>query len=226
MTPNNAYFKGIKFGDNNTGHDNPEIWKVKICLLGDGAVGKTSLINRFVKQHFTDRYLLTIGTNTYKKKIAIKRPGESDVYLSLIIWDIMGQLTFRQVFLPQYLKGSRGALLVCDLTRRETLERLDNWMDLMFVEWGEIPLVFIGNKCDQTDSHDFGAGEQEDLARDFDCPYFLTSAKTGEHVEAAFHALGEKILDGPLPTPPPITVDKKKRPQVPKVPVCNMKPIR
>ncbi len=196
----------------------PETWKVKICLLGDGAVGKTSLINRFVKQHFTDRYLLTIGTNTYKKRIAIKRPGQPDIYLSFIIWDIMGQLTFRQVFLPQYLKGSRGALLVCDLTRRETLERLDNWMDLMFVEWGEIPIVFIGNKNDLTDHHEFSGEDLGKLSNDFGCSHFLTSAKTGENVEEAFQALGRKIIQSPPTNLPMVKVSgepKAPRPEVP-----------
>lgn len=217
MNANDAIIKGMSATDNDMNDTRPETWKVKICLLGDGAVGKTSLINRFVKQHFTDRYLLTIGTNTYKKRIAIKRPGQNDIYLSLIIWDIMGQMTFRQVFLPQYLKGSRGALLVCDLTRKETLERLDNWMDLMFVEWGEIPLVFIGNKNDLKDRHEFGAGELKDMAKDFGCGHFLTSAKTGENVEDAFQALGRTIIDSPPPTRPVVELEEEQssRPRPP-----------
>ncbi len=219
MNANNVTINDMRHNDDPS--NTPETWKVKICLLGDGAVGKTSLINRFVKQHFTDRYLLTIGTNTYKKRIAIRRPGHNDIYLSLIIWDIMGQLTFRQVFLPQYLKGSRGALLVCDLTRRETLERLDEWMDMMFVEWGEIPLVFIGNKNDLTDHHEFKGTDLDSLAKDFGCHSFLTSAKTGDSVEDAFQALGRRIIDNPPPSLPIVKVKPEPKPVKPEVPIHN-----
>jgi len=224
MNADSVTINDMRSTDNNL--NQPETWKVKICLLGDGAVGKTSLINQFVKQHFTDRYLLTIGTNTYKKRIAIKRPGQPDIYLSFIIWDIMGQLTFRQVFLPQYLKGSRGALLVCDLTRRETLERLDDWMDLMFVEWGEIPLVFIGNKNDLTDLHEFGKDELESFSKDFGCGSFLTSAKTGENVEEAFQALGRKIIDNPPPNLPLVKVREEPKQLTPDIPVQNFNCIK
>jgi small GTP-binding protein len=224
MNADSITINDMRGADNN--QNRPETWKVKICLLGDGAVGKTSLINRFVKQHFTDRYLLTIGTNTYKKRIAIERPGQPDIYLSFIIWDIMGQLTFRQIFLPQYLKGSRGALLVCDLTRRETLERLDDWMDLMFVEWGEIPLVFIGNKKDLTDCHEFSKGDLDILAEDFGCTSFLTSAKTGEGVEEAFQALGKKIIDDPPPNLPMVKVEGEPKPPRPEIPINNFNCIK
>jgi len=185
-------FQSVTFAQRSDIKNNNQPVRVnsKICLLGDGAVGKTSLIRRFVENMFNEDYLLTIGTRTSKKKIIIKKPEfQNDFHINLIIWDIMGQLSFRKLFVPKYIKGARGAILVCDLTNRETLERLDDWMDLKFVEWGEIPLIFIANKCDLKDQFEFKITDIEGIASDFDAPFFITSAKTGENVENAFNTL-------------------------------------
>ena len=184
--------------------------KLKLCLLGDGAVGKTSLVQRFVKNMFNEDYLLTIGTRTSKKKIIIQKPNlKKDFYLNMIIWDIMGQVSFRKLLHPTYLKGAKGALLVCDLTRRETLEHLDDWIDSLYIEGKDMPSVFVANKSDLTEKHAFGVQELENLAASYDSPFFTTSAKTGGNVEEAFRVLGEKIIrkitgnGSTLPPPPP-----------------------
>ncbi len=184
--------------------------KLKLCLLGDGAVGKTSLVQRFVKNMFNEDYLLTIGTRTSKKKIIIQKPNlKKDFYLNMIIWDIMGQVSFRKLLHPTYLKGAKGALLVCDLTRRETLEHLDDWIDSLYIEGKDMPSVFVANKSDLTEKHAFGVQELENLAASYDSPFFTTSAKTGGNVEEAFRVLGEKIIKkiagngSSLPPPPP-----------------------
>jgi len=97
--------------------------KLKVCLLGDGAVGKTSLIDRFVDNNFSEEYLLTVGTRTSKKEILIRNPQlNRDIHLTLIIWDIMGQ-TSTKLSPESAFYGTKGALITCDLTRRETLER-------------------------------------------------------------------------------------------------------
>ncbi|UCE74869.1 MAG: GTP-binding protein [Methanomassiliicoccales archaeon] len=175
--------------------DKPLILKQKICLLGDGAVGKTSLIRRFVEDAFRDDYLLTIGTKTSKKRIIIKKPDfPRDIHLTLIIWDIMGQISFRKLLHPTYLRGARGAIFVCDLTRLETLEHLDDWIDSLYVEGKVMPSVFVGNKSDLVDKHAFGKAEIESVASAYDSPSFTASAKTGENVENLFSALAEKII--------------------------------
>ncbi len=174
----------------------PITLKIKVCLLGDGAVGKTSLIRRYVENMFTDDYLLTIGTRTSKKKVIIKKPElQKDFYLTLIIWDIMGQISFRKLLHPSYLKGAKGALLVCDLTRNETLEHLDDWIDSLYVEGHVMPSVFVANKSDLEGQTEFGLAEVEKVASANDSPFFTTSAKTGENVENAFKVLGEKIIE-------------------------------
>ena len=190
----------------------PVNMKLKVCLLGDAAVGKTSLIRRFAEDIFTDDYLLTIGTKTYKKRFLIKKPHlQRDFYLTFVIWDIMGQISFRKLLHPNYLKGAKGAVVLCDLTRRETLEHLDDWIDTLYVEGRAMPSVFVANKGDLTDQFEFGAKEIEKIASIYDSPYFITSAKTGENVENAFQALGEKIIEG-LTARPPFRVINLSRP--------------
>jgi len=180
---------------NSNGSSEPIILKFKICLLGDGAVGKTSLIRRFVEDAFRDDYLLTIGTKTSKKRVIIKKPEfQKDLNITLIIWDIMGQISFRKLLHPTYLKGARGAILVCDLTRKETLEHLDDWIDSLYVEGKVVPSVFVGNKCDLVDNHAFGKAELESVASAYDSPFYITSAKTGEFVEEAFRNLSMRII--------------------------------
>lgn len=176
--------------------DKPLIAKLKICLLGDGAVGKTSLIRRFVDDVFTDDYLLTIGTKTSKKRLIIKKTNPNREYhLTLMIWDIMGQISFRKLLHPTYLKGAKGAMLVCDLTRTETLGHLDDWIDSLYVEGKVMPSVFVANKSDLEDKHAFGVAELENVASAYDSPFFTASAKTGENVEKAFQVLGETLID-------------------------------
>jgi len=187
--------------------------KLKVCLLGDGAVGKTSLIRRFVENVFTEDYLLTIGTRTSKKRLVIKKPElKMDFYITLIIWDIMGQVSFRKLLHPTYLRGAKGALLVCDLTRRETLEHLDDWIDSLYVEGRVMPSVFCGNKIDLEDQMNFEGAELENIASAYDSPHFLSSAKTGENVDNAFQILGEKIIDDLAENDPSFMVKVGKKP--------------
>jgi len=112
------------------------IVKRKVVLLGDGAVGKTSLIRRFVLDQFDDKYIITIGTKVVKKDVMV---GDSKV--SLVVWDVLGQQT---LFPLQALsiKGSKGAILVADLTRKETLISLTNfWIPQIHKIIGSIPMV-------------------------------------------------------------------------------------
>ncbi|UCE36553.1 MAG: GTP-binding protein [Thermoplasmata archaeon] len=176
--------------------DQPVNVKFKVCLLGDGAVGKTSLIRRFVEDMFNDDYLLTIGTKTTKKRIIIKKPEMNlNIHLTLIIWDIMGQVSFRKLLHPTYLKGAKGAIIVCDLTRKETLQHFNEWIESLRMGGQQIPSVFVANKCDLKDQHTFGAAELESVASTNDSPFLITSAKTGENVERAFQILAEMLVN-------------------------------
>lgn len=186
--------------------------KMKVCLLGDGAVGKTSLIRRFVDNMFNEDYLLTIGTRTSKKKVIINKPEmKKEFHITFIIWDIMGQISFRKLLHPTYLKGAKGALLVCDLTRKETLEHLDDWIDSLYVEGRVMPSIFVANKSDRGSELTFGVNEIENVASAYDSPYYLTSAKTGMNVEETFRTLGEMIIDKWTPDNPIVPPSPKHR---------------
>ena len=185
--------------------------KRKLCLIGDWAVGKTALVRRFVLDTFSDEYISTIGTKVVKKRIKFKKGENEIIDLTLIIWDIMGQISFRKLLHPTYLKGAKGALLICDLTRKETLEHLDDWIDSLYVEGRVMPSVFVANKHDREDQIDFGVDELEKIASAYDSPFFLASAKTGENVENAFRALGDKILEDLMVNSPSVTPSEKPK---------------
>ncbi|KYK30592.1 MAG: hypothetical protein AYK23_00955 [Candidatus Proteinoplasmatales archaeon SG8-5] len=167
--------------------------KRKVLLLGDGAVGKTSLIRKFVTDKFDDKYITTIGTKVTKKDMRFKGP-EGEVLLTLLIWDVLGQKGYKAVQATSY-KGGEGVLMVCDLTRKETLGSLkEYWMPELRKVTGEVPMVFVGNKCDLEDEREVSDGELGAMAGEFGSPHFISSAKTGENVETMFRSLGELVF--------------------------------
>lgn len=169
--------------------------RFKFCLLGDGAVGKTSLASRYIDNTFSDRYLPTIGTNISTKKIIIERPDLDTVFeIEAIIWDILGQLGYRKLLHPAYLQGAIGAILVCDLTRKETLENLDSWIDSLYSEWRWVPGIIVGNKSDLEGRIECQDEEIRRTAMYFDFPYFISSAKTGDNVADIFRALADEVI--------------------------------
>ena len=116
----------------------------KVVLLGEGGVGKTSLVRRFVKDDFSDDYISTIGTKVTRKDTSFQ---DKDTELSMMLWDIHGQRTITPLHRSNY-KGSQGALLVFDVTRKDTFENVQNILDELFSVTGPIPVVLLGNKYD------------------------------------------------------------------------------
>jgi small GTP-binding protein len=163
----------------------------KICVIGDAAVGKTSLIRRFVVEKFDDKYITTIGTKTSKKTMTI-RGGATDIYLTLMIWDVLGQKNFEKLHKSAY-KGASGAFVVMDLTRKETLTTFSAWVKSLYKITGEIPIVVLANKHDLEPA--FGRKEIEAVIEEYEFPYILTSAKTGENVNDAFYSLGRMMIE-------------------------------
>ncbi len=161
----------------------------KICMIGDPAVGKTSLIRKFVFNMFDDVYLHTIGTKITKKVVNYE---EENTKMTMVIWDIMGQ-RYQRV-LDSYFVGAKGAIAVCDVTRSETLDHLPDWLLSMNKISGKIPIVILANKVDLEDKKLFGDQEVKFLANKYSGTHFMTSAKTGQGVEEAFHALGKMMM--------------------------------
>ncbi len=115
--------------------------KKKVVLLGDGAVGKTSLVRRYVEQKFDDDYIATIGVNVKRKKM-------SDLDLSLSIWDIYGQRSILPGLHSKHYRGADGALVVFDFSRKKTFDHLDRWIKELLEVTGRIPVYVLGNKYD------------------------------------------------------------------------------
>ncbi|MFQ5883616.1 MAG: Rab family GTPase [Thermoplasmata archaeon] len=177
---------------------NEEKMKVKICLIGEAAVGKTSLIRRYVHNDFDDKYITTLGAKVSKKEIGFDlEQQDMHVDMDMTIWDIMGEKGFRDLVKEAFFIGTRGILAVCDLTRYDTLKELDDWVESVFKVVGSIPVVFAVNKVDLKDEVLllYGETELDQATRAFDAPYLYTSAKTGENVENSFRELGQMIID-------------------------------
>ena len=160
---------------------------IKLCLLGDGAVGKTSLVRRFVFDVFDDKYLMSFGTKVSKKSMNV---GESA--LDLMIWDILGQKTHESLH-AAYYRGAAGAFAVCDFTRPDTMKSLKSWLGSFRSVVGDKPVIILGNKADLekaytlSELHSFGA--------EVGCEVLETSAKSGLNVEQAFGEMGKKLLE-------------------------------
>jgi len=168
-------------------------FKLKILLTGAAAVGKTSLVQRFIKNRFAANYKLTVGVDILTKDVEF-RPGE---VATLSIWDIGGQQRF-EFIRSTFYKGAAGALLVFDLTRDQTYQETRKWLTEIRQFAGEnIPFVLIGNKLDLIE--DVGVVIDRDEARQFaeseGSIYLETSAKTGEGVDEAFTELTRRIVN-------------------------------
>jgi small GTP-binding protein len=168
--------------------------KYKLCLIGGNGVGKTSLIRRYVLEEFDDRYITTIGTKVSKKDVVVENhPQKTNV--TLMIWDIMGQKGFRPVLAHSFYYRARGALAVCDLTRKATLDDLDGWIESMYEMTNQIPLVILGNKADLSGERQVSEGDLKAFAAKYKAPYKLTSAKQGAGVREAFNEISRMILE-------------------------------
>lgn len=156
----------------------------KVILLGRYGVGKSSLTRRFVHRKFSDQYSTTIGVNIEKKVVELE-----DHTMSMIIWDIAGESSHRKV--PQsYKLGAHGIIYVVDLTRPATYEQLNTEISNLKKYLPNVPLLVVGNKKDL-----FTEKERDDIVKEVPLTLFaLTSAKTGENVDAIFTELAYKMV--------------------------------
>ncbi len=166
----------------------------KIILLGDEAVGKTSLIRRLVVDQFDDKYISTIGTKIMAKKIEINNTGTM-THLTFQIWDILGQKGYAKLHNSSF-RGTNGVLMVADITRKDTLTSLENyWIPTVENIVGLVPIIILANKSDLMKNSEFKEKDLRDFASKYKAPFYLTSAKNGENVDKAFYKLGERIIE-------------------------------
>ncbi len=180
-----------------------DVLKAKVCLVGDSAVGKTSLVRRYVLDQFDDRYISTLGVKVSKKEVRLDDPNGGSLIVNLSVWDIMGQPTFRELLRDAYFQNVQGFLAVADLTRRETLDHLPEWVEAVGRSAGPVPTVVAANKTDLATEAAYREAEAVRTADVFGADVFLTSAKTGANVEASFRRLAALIADIQLRKPRP-----------------------
>ena len=163
------------------------ILQKKVCMLGAYAVGKTSLVSRFVRSIFSDKYQTTVGVKIDKKTVSL---GDHEV--SLLLWDLAGEDDFIQVRMS-YLRGSAGYLLVADGMRRGTLDKAVELQQRAENEIGKLPFILLINKLDVIDDWEIKESDIASLA-DAGWRIVATSAKTGVGVQETFLALAQKTL--------------------------------
>ncbi len=169
---------------------------VKLCVAGDFQVGKTSLVRRFVSDTFDEAYLMTLGAKVSSRRFAVTDPDApgASVQVGASIWDIMGNPGFRELLKDAYFFNTKGVLLVCDATRKETLGNLSAWHREVASIAGEIPIVVLLNKTDLTDETVIRPEDVEAFCAAYRWRWLPTSAKTGENVPEAFSLLAQEYL--------------------------------
>ncbi len=176
------------------GEEKKREWALKLALLGDPAVGKTSLIDKYITDSFSENYQPTLGVNIVTKDIYIE---EINSDIRLLLWDIAGQAKY-ELTRKMFFQGCSGALFVYDKTRHSTYESITSkWLE-DFVNFGKPNGVYllIGNKLDLKDSIKVSSEQGEELSKEINATEFIeTSAKYGENVEMAFKKLVLHILN-------------------------------
>lgn len=165
--------------------------KKKICMLGAYGVGKTSLVSRFVRSMFDDKYHTTVGVKIDKKILSI---NEQEV--TLMLWDLAGEEDGAPVRLNQ-VKDASGYLLVIDGTRAKTLEAARRIQERVVNETGDRPFLALVNKADLRESWEIPDSAWTELAG-VGWTTLETSAKSGQNVEEAFSILTSRILQAPM----------------------------
>ena len=173
------------------------VLRMKICMAGEASVGKTSLIRRYVLDEYDDRYVATLGTKITKKSLTIPDPtGAGPMVVHVILWDIMGTSTLRELLKEAYYHGAEGIFAVADQTRKDTLAALDAWSRSIRSVAGDIPTFGLVNKHDLPVDPKIADGDVDAFFEKRGWPWSYTSAKTGDGVEESYRRLVEQILAG------------------------------
>ena len=162
----------------------------KVVVVGDGAVGKTSLILRYTQGSFNTNYIRTIGAQFSKFDMTAKT-GEK---VRLFLWDIAGQDTF-SFMRPTFFSGSKACIAVFDVTNESSFNNLQTWIDEIHKYCGmDLPVVLFGNKSDLVNDRYSNPKIEEFLKINHILGFYLTSAKTGNNVTPAFEAIIYELL--------------------------------
>ncbi|NJK47778.1 GTP-binding protein [Candidatus Gracilibacteria bacterium] len=165
----------------------------KICFLGDYGVGKTSLIRRFVDRQFSDQYLSTLGVKISRKLVEIpKQNSLESQQIQLLIWDLEGRTKFHAIT-PSYLQGATGAVIVADINRQDTIDRVREHAQLATsVNPKGIKLIVALNKADLQEDEFYETEKFSDYPEII--VTYMTSAKTGQNVDEIFQKLTHSMM--------------------------------
>ena len=166
-------------------------FRFKIILLGEAAVGKTSFMNRYISNTFTKKYSITIAAETKKKRIQY----DENTKVELTIWDTAGEERFRAMT-KSFFSGAQGAIIVFDLTKVESFNKLQLWID-MINDYApqNIMINLVGNKSDKHEERTVSTDSAMKFAQEHDINYFETSACDGTNVSMVFENLTEKMVN-------------------------------
>lgn len=173
-----------------TRRNNKSLSKYKIVFLGEQGVGKTSLITRFMYDTFDDHYQATIGIDFLSKTMYL-----DDKTIRLQLWDTAGQERFRSL-IPSYIRDSRVAIVVYDITKKKSFEFIDKWIEDVKNERGEdnVILCIVGNKSDLSDERQVSTEEGEQKAKVLGANIFMeTSTKVGYNVKNLFKKIAKSL---------------------------------
>jgi small GTP-binding protein len=167
----------------------------KVVMIGAGGSGKTALVNRFLTHKFSEEYIVTIGSQFAVKTVEIEAANGRSVVVKLLVWDLAGQQRF-DFIRGSYYRGSKGALLVFDTTRKSTYLELPKWIKETEDSLGErIPIILLANKVDLVEHRVITREMGEQFVREHNLTGYLeTSALSGQNVEEAFNILARSSL--------------------------------
>jgi len=176
--------------DNNKKDKAKYDYKFKIIILGNGEVGKTSILISYTDGYFSSNYLSTIGLDERVKYININSKK-----VKIILLDTAGQERYHTVTSAFY-KGADGIILVYSIDNRDSFKGISRWLkDIKENVNTEIDVVLVGNKCDMEDKREVPEDEGKDLAEKSELPFFETSAKNTTNIHEAFDCLINKIYE-------------------------------
>jgi small GTP-binding protein len=163
----------------------------KILIAGDGAVGKTSLLRRYVEGKFEDGTSMTVGVDFFLKQVDFN----NDIKCALQLWDLGGQERFR-FLMENYVMGARGAMLLIDLTRMAKINSILQWVNIVRMHDINLPLLLVGTKIDLEEAIVVDDENILNIKNTFNMfNYIKTSAKTGYNIDQAFEIITKKLLN-------------------------------
>lgn len=163
---------------------------MKFVMIGDSAVGKTSLLLQYFENRYDEKYFSTIGVDYFSKEVVIDNKKQK-----IQMWDTAGQERFFSIT-QNYIKGANGIFLVYDITSKKSFDSLMKWKSII-VKYAlkDIKMMIIGNKCDETDSREITYEQGEQFSKENNCEFDETSVKDNKNIDLVFEKLFKLVYE-------------------------------